>query len=133
MHIFFIMVIAEIRSMNPKPTVLLVGKDITLSYLFNRFTEQSGYQLAPHTDNISIQEIEVIQPIVILFLSIELLAEHQALVTELANRELPILVCSATADEARSRELGADYCLFHPLSYHEFQSTLDVIITSKHT
>ncbi len=119
--------------MNPKPTVLLVGKDTTLNYLFNRFAEQSGYQLATNTENISMDEIETVKPTAILFLSTEMLAKAQALVTELASRELPILVCSSTTEEARARELGADYCLLHPLTYNDFQTILDKITTSKHT
>ena len=118
--------------MNPKPTVLLIGKDTALNYLFNRFAEQSGYQLTTNHENVSVEEIETVKPAAILFLSTDLLSKEQALITELASRELPILVCSSVAEEARARELGADYCLLHPLTYHDFQKTLDTISSAKH-
>ena len=38
------------------------------------------------------------------------------MVTDLASRDIPGLVCLSIADEARARELGADYCLMHPLT-----------------
>jgi CheY-like chemotaxis protein len=118
--------------MEPKPTILLVGKDTALNYLFSRFAEQGGYSLVDHTDNLPVEQIETVKPTVVLFLTTELLAKHQVLVTELANRDLPVLVCSSTAEESHARELGADYCLFHPLTYHDFQATLVTILTSKH-
>src|ERR1051325_8564636 len=122
----------EIKSMNPKPTVLLIGKDTALNYLFNRFAEQSGYQLTTNHENVSMEEIETVKPTAILCLSTDLRSKEQALITERASRELPILVCSSVAEEARARELGADYCLLHPLTYDDFQKTLDTISSAKH-
>ena len=118
-------------NLDHKPVILLVGRDSTLSYLFGRFAEQSGYQLAANTEIISVEEIETVQPAVILFLSTEVLASHQTLVTELTSHESPIIVCSSTAEEVHARELGADYCLFHPISYHDFQTALGTVIPPK--
>ena len=117
---------------NPKPAILLVGRDTTLNYLFGRFAEQSGYQLTGNTDTISFEEIKAVRPALILFLSTELLAKNQTLVAELASHESPIIVCSAASEESRARELGADYCLLHPLTYNDFQTALETIRTSKH-
>jgi CheY-like chemotaxis protein len=116
---------------NPKPAILLVGSDATLSYLFGRFAEQSGYQLTGNTETIRAEEIETIKPAVILFLSTDVLAKNQALVAELASHESPILVCSSATDEAQARELGADYCLLHPLTYNDFQTALEAVSTPK--
>ena len=116
---------------NPKPASLLVGRDHTLSYLFSRFAEQSGYQLAGNTETISVQDVETTRPAVILFLSTEVLADNQSLVAELSSHDSPIIVCSSTAEEVRARELGADYCLFHPISYNDFQTALGTVTSSK--
>ena len=116
---------------NPKPTILLVGSDATLSYLFGRFAERSGYQLTGNTATISVEVIAVAKPAVIIFLSTELLAKNQTLVAELDSLDSPILVCSSIAEEARAKELGADYCLFHPLTLRDFQTALVTMTTSK--
>jgi CheY-like chemotaxis protein len=116
---------------NEKPAILLVGRDTTLHYLFNRFAEQSGYQLAGNREHVSVEEIEAVKPAAILFLSTELLAKNQRLVADLASHESPIIVCSSTAEEARARELGADYCLLHPLTFNDFQTALEMISISK--
>ena len=119
--------------MNPKtqPTILLVGNDVSLSYLLGRFAEQSGYQLIANTGGLAVGEIAAVKPAVIIFLSTELLAKDHALITELASLDTPIMVCSSVAEEARARELGADYCLFHPLTYNDFQTTLAHATASK--
>ena len=117
---------------SPQPTILLVGRDTPLNYLFGRFAEQSGYQVTGNLENISLEEIEAVKPAVIVFLSTELLAKNQTLVAELASHESPILVCSSTTEESQARELGADYCLLHPLTYNDFQTTLEAIRATKH-
>ena len=118
-------------NLNRQPAILLVGRDTPLNYLFGRFAEQSGYRLTGNLENISMAEIETVKPAVILFLSIELLAKNQALVAELSSRESPIIVCSSSTEEARARELGADYCLLHPLTYNDFQTALETVTASK--
>ena len=117
---------------NQPPTILLVGNDSTLRYLLGRFAEQSGYFLAVISESSSVKEVESIHPAVIIFMSTELLAARQTLVVELASLEAPIVVCSSVVEEARARELGADYCLFHPLTYADFHATLSNASASKH-
>ncbi|MEW6401942.1 MAG: hypothetical protein AB1649_09090 [Chloroflexota bacterium] len=117
---------------HPKPAILLVGTDSALSYLFGRFAEQSGYQLAVHTENLSAADIRNARPAAILFLSTEVLAKNQTLVAELASHDSPIIVCSSTTEQAHARDLGADYCLLHPLTYNDFQAALDTVTASKH-
>jgi len=114
-------------------TILLVDNDSTLAYLLGRFAERSGYRLTIISDGLSIQEIESIDPVAIIFTSVELLASSQALVVELSSLNTPIVVCLSIIEEARARELGADYCLLHPLTFDEFQTALSNASTSKHT
>ena len=119
-------------NLQTQPIVLLIGRDATLSYLLARFAEHSGYQSKMSMGNVSSREIEAINPAVIIFLSTEMLAGGQTLVAELANLDAPIVVCSSTIEEARARELGADYCLLHPLTYSSFETTLANVVASKH-
>ena len=112
-------------------TILLIGNDTALSYLLGRFAERSGYQLIVNSENSSIREITDANPAVIIFLSTELLEKTQALVVELASLEMPIVVCSSVADEAKARELGADYCLLHPITFDGFQTVLAIANPAK--
>lgn len=111
--------------------ILIIGNDTTLCYLLGRFAERSGYQLKVDAENIPSHDIAALDPAAIIFLSIELLAKKQTFLTELAGLDIPILVCSSVAEETRALELGADYCLLHPLTYDDFQITLANIATSK--
>jgi DNA-binding response OmpR family regulator len=114
-----------------QPTILLIGKDPKLSYLLARFAEHSGYQWKLRADKVSTHDVSAIDPAAIIFLSIELLARDQTFITELANFDAPIMVCSSAVEEARARELGADYCLLHPLTYDGFQAALAHVTASK--
>jgi hypothetical protein len=60
----------------------------------------------------------------VIYLSLEVLAQDQVCVADLARLEAPVLVCSGRAEEAQAREMGADYCLFHPLTYGDFHIAL---------
>jgi len=114
--------------MNPgtKQTILLMGNDASLGYLLGRFAEQSEYQIMAVPEEISIQDVTVTNPAAIIFLSTEFLDKSQAFVMELVSREVPIIVCSSVTDEARARELGADSCVLHPITYDGFQNALAI-------
>ena len=115
------------------PTILLIGNDTTLSYLLGRFAERNGNQLATSSENLSINQIELANPAVIIFTSTELLATNRALVEELSSLDILIMVCSSVAEEGSARELGADHCLLHPLTYNDFQTAMALASTSKRT
>ena len=112
-------------------TILLVGKDEALNYLLGRFAEQSECDLASVPKIISAQEIIEGPPKAIIFLSMEYLEAAQSLTEELMGLETPILVCAAVADEARARDLGADQCLLHPITYKGFQTALAAVSSPK--
>jgi len=118
-------------SLKKRPTILLIGNDTTLAYLLERFAERCEYKLDVNPEKPSAKDIKVINPAAIVFSSIEALEIFQALVEELASLDFPIMVCSSIADEARARELGADYCLLHPLIYDDFQTALMNASSSK--
>lgn len=109
---------------NKKPTLLLIGSDSMLGYLLKRFAERSGYRVLVAQTTLPAGKIITPSLAGVVFLSTELLEKSPLLVEELANHDTPILVCSSVAEEARARELGADYCLFHPLTYDSFYSTI---------
>jgi len=112
-------------------TILLIGSDTTLGYLLRRYAERGGYQFKVNAAGISSREIATINPVVVIFLSTELLARHQSFVSDLTSLDAPILVCSSAVEEARARDLGADYCLLHPLTYDDFQAALAHATASK--
>lgn len=107
-----------------RQTILLIGNDDALSYLLGRFVEQSQYTLKVVSGIPSTQVIADVQPKAIIFLSMKHLEAAQSLLTELTGSEAPIIVCSAVADESRARELDADRCLLHPITYDSFQNAL---------
>jgi len=104
--------------------IILVGNDERLVYLLQRYFESSPYQLVPWFNIPSVTEITSVRPIVIIFSTIELLENAQSLLEHTTACDIPILVCTAVAGEAHARELGADACLLHPLTYDNFRAVL---------
>jgi len=116
------------------PTILLVGNDTSLSYLLGRFAERNGNQLVTSSENnLSMKQIELANPAVVIFASMELLATNRALVEELSSLDTLIMVCSSVSEEGRARDLGADQCLLHPLNYSDFQTAMALTSGSKRT
>src|SRR5512145_1307326 len=109
----------------PQSTILVVGNDAMLSYLLRRYTEQSGQAITFYEKLPSLDAFDRQQPAAIIFLSIEQLREAQGLMEAPAWHEIPILVCAAVAEEAQTRELGADACLLHPLTYENFLAAIE--------
>lgn len=112
--------------MNPssQSQILLLGNDPTLAYLIGRYAQQSNYGVTTMQIVPQAADVYVLKPAAILFTSVESLEAAQLLVAGLVNCDIPVLVCSSIADEARARELGADYCLLHPLTYDSFFAAL---------
>jgi DNA-binding response OmpR family regulator len=104
--------------------ILMIGNDAALTYLLGRYAERSGHAMATLPDVPSAEEVCHLQPLALLFPSIERLDAAQPLIAGLGRYDIPVLVCSSVADEARARELGADYCLVHPLTYDGFLAAL---------
>lgn len=119
--------------MNPQAsqTLLLMGNDTDLGYLLGRFAEQSAYHLTVATEKISIQDVTAANPTAIIFSSLDTLDKWQPLVTELTSLEVPIIVCSSLIDQVRARELGADSCLLHPITFDGFQTALASVTVPK--
>jgi CheY-like chemotaxis protein len=107
-----------------RPKILVIGTDGPLAYLIGRYAEQSGCGMATIQTIPSATEVCSLQPVAILFLSFENLGAAQLLISDLGNCDIPVWVCSSIADEARARELGADHCLVHPLTYDNFLAAL---------
>ena len=105
-----------------QPVILLVGGQGTLSYLLGRFAEHCGYQLI--VDSFSVNALAAIQPAVMIFLSTGLLEMAQSVTADLSSVDIPIIVCGSATDQAKAKNLGADYCLLHPLTYDDFQTAL---------
>lgn len=104
--------------------ILMIGNDTALTYLIGRYAERSGHDIATMQTVPSVTEVCNLHPAAIVFPSVENLEAAQLLITDLANFDIPVLVCLSVADEARARELGADQCLLHPLTYDGFLAAL---------
>lgn len=110
--------------------ILMIGNDPVLAYLIRRYAQQSGYSVIAMQIVPQAAEVCAVKPAAILFPSVENLEAAQLLIAGLTNCDIPVLVCSSVADEARARELGADYCLLHPLTYDSFFNALTAYITT---
>ena len=111
--------------------IILVGKDERLVYLLQRYFEASPYQLVPLLAIPTLIEITRIVPVVVIFSTIELLESAENLLVHTSKHDIPILVCTAVAGEAHARELGADGCLLHPLTYDTFRRVLATVCPMK--
>jgi len=110
--------------MAEKPSILLIGNDPSLQYLLERYTSRAKYRL----QSLHLVEPDAdlcqMKPQSIWFSSLEVLETAQPQKSALLACNVPIVVCSSIADEARAMDLGADYLLLHPLTYDNFCSTL---------
>jgi DNA-binding response OmpR family regulator len=104
--------------------ILMIGNDPALAYLIGRYAEQGGYGIATIQMLPSLVEARALHPAVILFQSVESMEASGTLIHEMADCDVPVLVCSSVTDQARARELGADRCLLHPLTYDSVLAAL---------
>jgi len=110
-----------------KRTIVIISGNPSFNYLIQRYADRIGI---PTTEVIPLESAETIvrlKPVAVIFPSVENLEGSQPLVTELTNADIPIIVCSSTADQNRTRELGADYCLLHPLDFDRFSAILEAV------
>ncbi len=106
------------------PVILLIGNDAALAYLIERYAERSGCEIRTYP-TVPAPFIEPdVKPAAVLFSSIENLEAAQTQIAHLSSAEIPLLICSSINDQARARELGADHCLVHPLTYDSFLAAL---------
>jgi hypothetical protein len=109
----------------------MIGNDSSLAYLIGRYAQRCGTRLTVLHNIPQVGEVSALKPAAILFPSVEDLEAAQSLIVGLANYDIPMLVCSSVAEEAWARELGADYCLLHPLTYDSFLNALTETSTTK--
>jgi len=111
-------------SLTRLPVILLIGNDAALEYLIERYAERSGCEVRVHPIGPAPSTDPDGKPAALLFSSIENLEAAQSQIARLASAEIPLLVCSSVNDQSRARELGADQCLVHPLTYAGFLAAL---------
>jgi len=114
-------------------SIWMIGSDAALTYLIRRFAEQGGFRLDAKPAVPPLEAVREKQPAAILFPSIESMETAARWIEALAghDHDVSILVCSSVTDQARARELGADACLLHPLTYEGFLSALSATRPSK--
>jgi hypothetical protein len=111
-------------------TLVIIGKSASFNYLIQRYADRIGFSVTVALPSVLAETICRSKPVAVIFSSVENLEAFQPLIAELTNRDVPIMVCSSEIDQMRTRELGADYCLLHPLTYDDFQAALTSIATS---
>jgi CheY-like chemotaxis protein len=109
---------------SPAPEILVIGQDRPLIYLLGRFAEKGGYRILHLPSAPAGETIRGLHPHAIVFATLDDLEKAQSQVADLSSGEIPILVCSSGTDVLEARDLGADHCLLHPLSYEAFQAAL---------
>ncbi len=114
-----------------KETILLIGNDDRLVYLLQRFVEQGGWTMVTRPPQVSGDEVLRMEAGVVIFDSIDQLRDAQLLVDDLAENEVPVLVCASLVDESAAGELGADACLLHPLTYDQFYAALRAVYSAR--
>ena len=106
------------------PIILLIGNDAALAYLIERYAQRSGCEVRVHPIVPAPAADLDPRPAALLFSSIENLEAAQSQIMQLTSAEIPLLVCLSVNDQSRARELGADHCLVHPLTYDGFLAAL---------
>ena len=82
-----------------QPTLLVIGSDAVLAYLFTRFAEQGGFQIITHNHVPFVSEVRQLQPAAIIFDSLRQLQAAQSLIEDMLAHETLVLVCASVADE----------------------------------
>lgn len=108
-------------------TLIILGGDSSFNYLIRRYAERLGYSIVNMPISTVVEQVHELKPAAVIFASMENLEGAQPLALGLANRDVPLIVCSSLADQIRARELGADYCLVHPFVYDNFSAIFDAI------
>lgn len=110
---------------NSRRTIIFIlGTDDGLAYLIQRFGDNAGFETIIRKGVPDPSDLEMSNPTVIIFSSLEQLESAQKLVETLAPQEVLTAVCVSPFDEMHARELGADVCLLHPLTFEVFNQLL---------
>lgn len=105
-------------------TILVVGNDAGLAYLLTRYAGQCNLSVITAAAGSALDEAVKAHPAMILFTSLNALRESRAWLPALGGLESKIMACAAVGEVALARELGADGCLLHPLTFDGFASAL---------
>lgn len=111
--------------------IVVLGGDSSLQYLLERYAGRAGYSISFEKSPLLAEAVQRSEPEAVIFPSVEILEGVQALVAKLTNCDIPIIVCSSILDQTKTRELGADYCLLHPLEFDSFSSILKAAVESR--
>jgi len=110
-------------------TIIIFDGGSSFNYLIHRYAEQIGHSVTVVPLSASVETICNFKPIAVIFPFVDGLEESQSMVAQLANCDIPIIICSSITDENHTRELGADYCLLHPLVFDNFSAILGMVIS----
>ncbi|MDB4959725.1 MAG: chemotaxis protein CheY [Myxococcales bacterium] len=116
--------------------VLIVERDLHVRELETHFFEQAGYTVNTAIDGQVALELAIsLQPDVIvtevLLGKIDGLALCRQLKSNPVTKNIPILVFSVLATNARAKEAGADAFLMKPLAKERLLGVIDTLVQSR--
>lgn len=111
----------------PRPTILLVAPDDAFAYLIERYARRCGYGVDVLRPSLDAGLARTPGPAVIWFSSLQSLDELRPRERGLVSDDAPVIVFASRGDEPRARDLGADHCAIHPLTYREFLAALATV------
>jgi DNA-binding response OmpR family regulator len=114
-----------------RPSLLLLTKHPQLTYLIERYGEQSGCRVSSTgAVDAALRMIEQERPAMVLLHLMSWPHEGWPILRRLkeyrATGDIPITIISAIVDEARARDEGASHWLWQPVMYDDFRAALAI-------
>jgi hypothetical protein len=108
-------------------TILLIEPDDALLYLMERYSCRGRHRLAVRKLEGGVDALWQLRPAVMWFPSLQSLEASMPRQRGRVGEDVPVIVCTSKGDEMRARELGADHCALHPLTFAEFTGALAAV------
>jgi hypothetical protein len=107
--------------------IALVEGDEPLTYLMERYTERSGLGMHVVADPPPATLFDGHLPALVWFPTLDSLARWRGSNHVGSGHDPAVVVCTTVADERRSHELEADYCVLLSLTYDDFRAALSAV------
>ena len=108
----------------PRRIVVIAGDD-GIDYLIARYANRAGIDVRVAAT--LTPELLAAPPVAVWYSSMEALEHGRPRESGVVGDDAAVVVCSSVSDERRARELGADYCTVHPLTYPDFVAAMTAV------
>lgn len=113
----------------PFPVIMLIEDDPGFTYLVQRYTQRIGCHLvSTRLGDEALALVQQTRPaVIVLDVAFPGTAGWEMLTALKANRatrDIPVVMCSGSEQEARGLEAGAEVCLSKPVMYYDFLTAL---------